>query len=258
MTRHTDYHAPAGLRTRGTVVLVTGRGETRAAYARLGSRLAYDAYRVRVVDPPSADAAGVATFLCDLAHQLGEAVAAIADQGPHGLVRPLVLAGADLGAAAIAALLSRGDRSASWWPEAVVLAGLPGHDARISDDGWDSELGTRTHCPVHRELLTRDASLKRGQLTEAVPSDLLEAAYGSTVDLPQLLLVGDADPLADRVALAAAVKALPKVRLAIVRGGHHDVLNDLQHRSVAAEVVTFLETVRNALTPVIDVDTSGW
>jgi hypothetical protein len=43
-----------------------------------------------------------------------------------------------------------------------------------------------------------------------------------------------------------------------VRGAHHDVLNDLQHRSVAAEVVTFFETLRNELALVLVVGTSVW
>ncbi|NEA17800.1 alpha/beta hydrolase, partial [Streptomyces halstedii] len=52
---HTDHLGPVGLRTRATVVVVPGRGETRATYARLGARLAADAYRVRVVDAPDLD-----------------------------------------------------------------------------------------------------------------------------------------------------------------------------------------------------------
>jgi alpha-beta hydrolase superfamily lysophospholipase len=72
------------------------------------------------------------------------------------------------------------------------------------------------------------------------------------------MLVGDADLLADRDAIARAAKALPAARLAIVRGGHHDVLNDLQHRSVAAEIITFLEALRTDLVPAIAVEASTW
>jgi hypothetical protein len=45
-----------------------------------------------------------------------------------------------------------------------------------------------------------------------------------------------------------------------VRRSHHDVLNDLQHRSVAAEVVTFLEALRNEppLEPIVEVESSAW
>jgi alpha-beta hydrolase superfamily lysophospholipase len=257
MTTSADYFAPEGLRTRGTVIVVPGRGETPATYARFGSRLAFDAYRVRVIGAPQAGAGNATAFLAELAGKLSEAVDGVAGGARDGLVRPLVLAGSDLGAAGIAALLARPDQDFAWWPQAAVLAGLPGHGTRAGGE-WDAELDVRSHCPVHRGVLSADAALQRGALTEAVPDQLLDAAYAEAADLPQLLLVGDADPLADRPALEQTAKALPKGRLTVVRGAHHDVLNDLQHRSVAAEVVTFLEILRNELAPVLAVGTSAW
>ncbi|GAA2212613.1 hypothetical protein GCM10009850_080750 [Nonomuraea monospora] len=301
MTQSTDFHAPAGLRTRGTVIVVPGRGETRATYARFGARLAADAYRVRVVDLPDGDPSEAEPFLDALARRLSEAVEGVAGEGADGLPRPLVLAGADLGAAALAALLAKASATATptsgaaaglasgtvagsvagaasgsaagsvagassgpasgaavgWWPEAVVLAGLPGSGSRAGG-GWEDELDVRTHCPTHRGVLTGDASVRRGALSGAVPQDLLTTAYESTATIPHLLLVGDADPLADRDAITRTAKTLPKARLAVVRGAHHDVLNDLQHRAVAAEVVTFLETLRDDLVPAVTVETSAW
>ncbi len=88
--------------------------------------------------------------------------------------------------------------------------------------------------------------------------ELVESALTGDVDLPRLVLIGDVDPLADREALIAAVGRLSRARLTVVRGAHHDVLNDLQHRSVAAEVVTFLEVLRNELEPVLAVESSAW
>jgi len=46
----------------------------------------------------------------------------------------------------------------------------------------------------------------------------------------------------------------------VVRGAHHDVLNDLQHRTVAAEIVTFLEALRGqpSLEAVIEIRSSAW
>lgn len=256
MTASADYFAPEGLRTRGTVIVVPGRGETPATYARFGSRLAYDAYRVRVIGPP-ARAPDVTAFLKELAQSLSTAVDGVAGGTPDGLPRPLVLAGSDLGAAAVAALLRRPDPEAAWWPGAAVLAGLPGPGARADGD-WDAELDVRSHCPVHRGVLSADASLQRGALAEALHDELLDAAYAEVADLPQLLLVGDRDPLADRPALERTAKALPQGRLTVVRGAYHDVLNDQQHRSVAAEVISFLETLRNQLVPVLAVGTSAW
>ncbi|MEU6721140.1 alpha/beta hydrolase [Nonomuraea sp. NPDC046802] len=257
MTQSSDHHVPDGLRTRGTVIVVPGRGETRATYARLGSRLAYDAYRVRVVDLPTADPAAVAPFLDALARRLSEAVDGIAAETSDGLPRPLVLVGSDLGAAGLAALLAGASPTAAWWPQAAVLAGLPGNGSRAGGR-WEDELDIRTHCPTHRGVLTGDATVERGALADAVPQDLLDAAYASAAGIPHLLLVGDADPLADHDALARAAKTLPKARLTVVRGAHHDVLNDLQHRSVAAEIVTFLEALRNELIPAVAVETSTW
>jgi alpha-beta hydrolase superfamily lysophospholipase len=123
---------------------------------------------------------------------------------------------------------------------------------------WEEELDVRTSCPTHRGVLAADEAVERGALGEPLPDDLLDAAYGGTSDIPRLVLVGDSDPLADREALARAVKSLPRARLSVVRGAHHDVLNDLQHRSVAAEVVSFLETLGNELVPLISVESSAW
>ncbi|GAA3547193.1 hypothetical protein GCM10022222_33500 [Amycolatopsis ultiminotia] len=247
MSRYKDFPTPAELRTRGTVLIAAGRGETPAAYARLGSRLAADAYQVRIVEAPEIDPADVPGSLDGFAAALTAATDGLPD-------RPLVLAGADSGAAALAALAGSGDSTAAWWPDALVLAGLPGPTGVTGT--WAAELDVRTSCPVHRGVLTDSAV--RGKLATPLPDALLHAAYRSAPPLPQLVLIGADDPLADRAALARTVKAAPRARLSVVHGAHHDVLNDRQHRSVAAELVSFLETLGNELVPVISVESSAW
>ena len=251
MTQYSDYFGPEGLRVRGTVLVVPGRGETRSTYARFGKRLAADAYRVRVLDAPDLTTEDLTT----LAARLSEAAEDTAVE--DGVVRPLVLVGADAGAAAVAALLGR---EPGGQPDAVVLAGLPGQapGTTATAGTWDEELDVRTSCPAHRGALTQDPEVRRGSLDDAVPEAVLAAAYDSEAAVPTLLLVGDADPLADHEALAHTAKSRPSARLSVVHGAHHDVLNDLQHRSVAAEVVTFLENVRNELRPLITVRSSAW
>ncbi|MFH8462842.1 alpha/beta hydrolase [Streptomyces sp. NPDC017991] len=262
MTEYTDHHAPEGLRTRGTVIVVPGRGETRETYTRLGRRLAADAYRVRVVDAPDIDADDLDGQLADLGTRLAAAGDGTAGENgtEGGIVRPVVLVGADTGALAVAALAGAVGTPTGLRPDAVVLAGLPGHTTGAVDaiGTWDDELDVRTSCPAHRGRLTDDTQVRRGALAESVPEALLAAAHGSDADVPALILVGDADPLADHDTLVRTAKSLPRARLSTVRGGHHDVLNDLQHRSVAAEIVTFLETLRNDLVPLIAVETSDW
>lgn len=255
MTDYVDYAAPGTVRTRGTVIVVPGRGESAASYARFGARVAADAYRVRVV-APIAGRADLDVAVDDLCHALTAAVAGLVHDG---LTRPLVLVGADAGAATLGALLARSGPGAQWWPDAVVLAGLPGHVA-LGEGTWHSELDLRTHCPVHRGVLGDDPDVAPGSLSSALAADLLDAAYGSEAAVPHLLLTGDDDPLSDRTALAGLAKSLPAARLTVVHGAHHDVLNDLQHRSVAAEVVTYLEALRNGptLTPILHVETSSW
>lgn len=243
---HNDFHAPEGVRTRGAVIVVPGRGETRTTYNRFGARLAADAYQVRVIDPPRVE--GTSSLL-GLAEELTAAV--------DGLARPLVLVGSDAGAAAIAALVADADTTATWWPEAIVLAGLPGRARSVTGD-WDAELNARTSCPVHRGVLTDDESVHRGALGQPLPEELLTRANIPTQDLPRLVLVGDADPLADREALAASVEASTPARLSVVHDAAHDVLNERQHRAVAAEIITFLETLANRLTPIITVPSTDW
>ncbi|GGM95368.1 alpha/beta hydrolase [Streptomyces fuscichromogenes] len=257
-TEYTDHHGPEGLLVRGTVVVVPGRGESRATYERFGRRLAADAYLVRVVDPPALDAADLPGALDRFGAALAAAAEGTAPDGADGVVRPLVLAGADLGALAIAALLGRPEGGGAPRPDAVVLAGLPGRTATTATATWEEELDARTSCPTHRARLTDDTRFRRGTLADAVDETLLTAAYDGELAVPALLLAGDADPLADRDALDRAAKNWPRARLAVVRGGHHDILNDLQHRSVAAEVVTFLETLRTGLVPVLTVESSAW
>ncbi|MFE2302852.1 alpha/beta hydrolase [Streptomyces sp. NPDC059445] len=258
MTQYTDHHGPEGLLVRGTILVVPGRGETRATYARFGGRLAADAYRVRVVDPPALDAGDPAASLTELEARLAEAVEDTAS--PDGVARPVVLVGADSGALALAALLGGARTPAAWWPNALVLAGLPGPSARTAAAGgtWDAELDVRTSCPTHRGRLSQDPGVRRGSLDDALPDSLIGAAYDSESPLPTLLLVGDSDPLADDEALARLAKSLPLARLSVVHGAHHDVLNDLQHRSVAAEVVSFLEALRGDLRPQVSVRSSAW
>jgi alpha-beta hydrolase superfamily lysophospholipase len=256
MSAYLDFSGPAELRTRGTVLFVPGRGESPASYARFGRRLAADSYRVRVLSTPVLDAADLTAGLDRFAKTLSDAALDVAEDGPIG---PLVLAGADIGAAALASLVSGSVSAVPWWPAAVVLAALPGYAAHLGG-GWDDELDLRSHCPVHRGVLADDPSVRPGSFATAVPAALLDATYGSDAEIPHLLLVGDVDPFADREALSRLAKSLPSARLSVIRGAHHDVLNDLQHRSVAAAIVSFLEVLRNgpSLEPIVEVEYSTW
>ncbi|MFJ1764824.1 alpha/beta hydrolase [Amycolatopsis sp. NPDC088138] len=141
---------------------------------------------------------------------------------------PVVLLGHDTGA--VRAL----DLAASLPVDAVIASGLP-----LGGSGsWDDELDARTACPVHRALLDADDGFARGELHTPVASPLAEP------EVPVLVLHGEADKVADPNAARAYAAKLPKSRFVLVGGGRHDVLNDVDHRSVAAEIVQFLEWLR--------------
>jgi alpha-beta hydrolase superfamily lysophospholipase len=213
------WDEPAGGTPRGTLVVLPGRGETAASYERFGRRLAADAYKVRLVPVDLDD-------LDDVTDRVGKLLA------DESLPSPKVLVGSDSGAT-LAALVA-----AELPVDAVVLAGL----ALPSSTGvgsWEDELAARTACPVHTRVITSDESFERGALNQPLP---WESVTLTPSGKPTLVLHGTADPvtpLADAVAPFAS-----SARVRLVEGGVHDVLNDATHRSVAATVVLFLESLR--------------
>jgi alpha-beta hydrolase superfamily lysophospholipase len=226
-TAPTAYDEPAGVAARGTLIVLTGRGETAAAYGRLGRRISADAYKVRVVEL-DLDDLGAAR---DRVHEL------LADDS---LPAPRVLAGTDTGAT-YAAVLARGGQHAV---DAVVLAGLalPG-GSTITGQSWDDELESRSACPAHRRVLTEDDSFERGALDRTLPTawnDFRPEPSG----LPTLVLHGSDDPVTPVEEALSAFRGAPATQTWVVRGGRHDVLNDVTHRSVAATVVLFLERLK--------------
>jgi alpha-beta hydrolase superfamily lysophospholipase len=220
-----SWDEPDGIAARGTVIVLTGRGETPASYQRFGRRLAADAFRVRVVQ------AG----LDDLATARGEVVRLLADDD---LPTPKVLAGSDTGATYAA-------RLAGELPsvDGVVLAGiaLPGSASDSAEvTRWEDELDARSACPTHRSIISHDNGFVRGALARPVPSDWILSAPAK----PALVLHGSTDPVTPPAVAFEPFRDVKTARLKIVDGGRHDVLNDVSHRSVAATVVLFLESLR--------------
>ncbi len=235
---------------RGTLLVLPGRGEHGGLYERFGRRLAYDGYVVHAVDTAGHDGPGaVARALEDAA-------------GPDP-AEPVVLVGADTGA--LRAL--RAAEAGGALPVAgIVVAGIAPVEARADgldpvhpdlpapSGGWNGELAARTACPAHRQLLTIDAEFSRGALARPVPVELVPPA---TPSVPVLFVHGDADPVTSLTQARGVAERLSRAELATVRGGLHDVLNDLSHRTVAAAVTQWLERLRAApaLAPILTFET---
>jgi alpha-beta hydrolase superfamily lysophospholipase len=215
------------LNHRGTIVLLPGRGEHGGVYERLGRRLSADAYAVHVADSTPGD---------DL-----EILIRLVAETTATATAPIVLAGSDTGALQALALAAGPGRP----PAGVIIAGLadPGTPPERS---WADELEARTACPTHRQRLTEDTRFIRGALSEPLPAALLSAELPlDRIDLPVLLLRGEADPVTAPAIARSIAARLPRAELATVRGGHHDILNDIDHRSVAAHIVQWLERLRS-------------
>ena len=243
---HTWQPPNPGPLPRGTVIVLPGRGEHGGVYERFGLRLAADAYVVHALDVSVHD---------DLA-AVAQKVAAVS----RGAITPVVLAGSDTGALQALALTAGGAVTV----DGLLLAGLPSADSAATQQEtahWDGELAARTTCPAHRARLTDDAAFTRGGLADPIPAKLdpLSTEFGfelEEVRTPALLLHGGADPIAplDPIRLIAA--RLPRAELAVTEDGRHDVLNDATHRTVAAQVVQWLERLRSGpdLAPIIAVE----
>jgi pimeloyl-ACP methyl ester carboxylesterase len=217
----TAWDEPAGGTPRGTLVVLPGRGETPVSYERFGRRLAADAYRVRLVPVDLDDLDGSR-------ERVGKVLA------DESLPEPKVLVGSDSGATLAAFLVSE-------LPvDAAVLAGLAlPESAAVAS--WDEEVEARTACPVHRRVIAEDAGFGRGGLGEPLPWAEVELA---APDKPVLVLHGSADAITPPDAAVAPYSGAPQARVRLVQGGRHDVLNDASHRSVAATIVLFLESLR--------------
>jgi alpha-beta hydrolase superfamily lysophospholipase len=221
--RPNQWDEPAGLKPRGTVIVLTGRGESALVYERFGRRIASDSWRVRVVDDITQDVAAAR----------GRIRALLADTS---LPAPHVLVGSDVGAALALQVASEHPDSL----DAVVIAGLP---ISGSHRAAGPEFELRSACPVHRRTLDDESLITPGALDAAIPDELAQLD-AENVTVPVLAIHGEADPVVDLSEALEYYRGLPDGEIVTVGGGLHDILNDLSHRSVAATVMLFLERLK--------------
>lgn len=213
-----------GVKPRGTLIVLAGRGEAASVYARFGRRLSADAYRVRAIR--------------DISESPGRSALIVRRLIDEADALPVALVGSDAGA--LLALRIATDRRAG--VTAIITAGLPSARGLIADE--QAQLDARSACPVHRRVLTDPDAVDLTALARDLPFELARPRPDKVL-VPVLALHGDADAVAPSAEAVAYYERLPQARIAIVAGGRHDILNDLSHRSVAATVILFLEQLRN-------------
>lgn len=217
-----SWDEPEGLAARGTLIVLPGRGEHGGVYKRFGRRLAFDAYRIRALDDPSADPS-----------VLDEAAKLLADESLPG---PKVLVGSDTGARYAVQVAAEHPAGV----DALILVGLP--TGPWESGGWDDELAARTACPTHQGRLADDPAFRRGAIDDAAV-DLPELRLDQ-VQVPVLALHGKDDPVSPLDRALGVYEGHANVRTVTFADGRHDVLNDALHRTAAATVVLFLERLR--------------
>ncbi|MGL3151041.1 alpha/beta hydrolase [Microbacterium sp. A82] len=208
-------------RVRGTLAVITGRGERAAVYERFGRRLSADGYTVGVFEA-DADAAGAWLDTVDA---------------------PRVLVGSDSGAASVLRVLAQGATA-----DAAIIAGTPidAEGDAVTAQPTDAE---RTACPLHLGVLGTDEARTAPVAVEPVPASADLAA----VAVPVLAFHGSADRVSPITETASLLSAVPDLELVETIDGLHDALNDVSHRSVAASIVLWLERLRggDVHTPVL-------
>ncbi|SMY11446.1 alpha/beta hydrolase [Brevibacterium jeotgali] len=240
----TPISIPAGANPRGTVIVLAGRGEAAPVYTRFGTRIASDAYTVRIVT-------GAATAPAEASDAVRGLLA------DDELPSPKFLVGSDAGGAL--ALQIAAARHEDRGPAGVVVAGLPepgaagaragsGRGDGTTDVAADAEV--RSACPVHQSVLAAPGSIAPGALTDPLPADL-ELPAPQSIGVPVLAFFGEADSVIDRDASERWLSEVPHAEIRRTAAGLHDALNDRTHRSVAARIVLFLEDAKNGGEPLL-------
>jgi len=208
------HPSPAALwpaaRVRGTVALVSGRGERAPVYERFGRRLSADGYTVAVFE------ADVDTAVSWLAGVDADA--------------PRIIAGSDTGAASALRVLAQGSIV-----DAAIIAGTP-----VDASSAQPEDAERTACPLHLGVLGTADARTDDVAFESVP----DPADLAAVSVPVLAFHGATDPVSPIDEAAALLGAVPDLELVETVDGLHDAFNDQSHRSVAASIVLWLERLR--------------
>jgi pimeloyl-ACP methyl ester carboxylesterase len=224
------WNEPDALSPRGTLIVLTGRGESAGVYERFGRRLSAESYRVRVVPNAATDPAGAA-----------DQVLALLDDST--LPEPRIVVGSDAGAALALRLAVEHPGAFA----AAVVVGLPTDVAQVAS-GDEAEL--RSACPVHRRTLDNSDLVTSGALAEPLPRELA-VPVAESVSVPVFVVHGEADVVSPLAVALDYYGQLPDVEIVTVLDGRHDALNDVSHRSVAASLVLFLERLR-AGSPILD------
>jgi len=174
---------------------------------------------------------------------LADALTEVAKTDGGGI--PLVAQGHSFGAiVTLTRLLEAKDRYV-----AGVVSGAPLVPVAAlldTDASFDLDPGWLSADPFYLDLMENDPLAFVGADGTALTRELDRAwdRFGAELPkltVPTLAVHGEVDPIADVGAVRAYADQIDALRLAAIPGGRHDILNDTDHRQVAAAIVGFID-----------------
>ncbi|HET7739990.1 MAG TPA: alpha/beta fold hydrolase [Mycobacterium sp.] len=173
---------------------------------------------------------------------LAEELTQLAEQTSPGL--PLVAAGHSFGSiVTLFRVLENPDRY-----RAAVISGaplIPIAEMLDADSSFDLDPSWLSADPFYLDSLENDplAFVDANGATLTRELDRAWDRFGAdlpSLAIPTLAVHGESDPIADIGAVRAYAEQIERLELVESPGGHHDILNDVNHREVAAVVADFV------------------
>jgi len=223
------------------LVFLHGFGEHSGLYHRFAAELGRHGIDLWALDQPGhglSDGArrDVGTF-ADVVTNARTLTALAVQQGPDV---PLVIAGHSLGS--VGALLTAIEDTHRY--RAVVVSGaapdpLQWLNEADSAQPFELELDALSADPTYRDELVNDPLAFTGADVVGLLSQLFPPAWRRLeaelpeLGLPILAVHGEHDTIAPPAAILGWRDRLPRLRVEVIEGAAHDVLNEVAHRRVA-------------------------
>ncbi|QIZ37793.1 alpha/beta hydrolase [Saccharopolyspora sp. ASAGF58] len=225
-----------------TVLVLHGYGEHSGHYRRLAAHLCRDGAEVWAVDHVGHGLTGAAPDgLFDSVEQLADNAAAVLKHAHAANPElPVVVVGHSLGAITAMLLAARAQHRISGLVlTGAPIAGSPSVDADAPPPIMSKEssyLDELAHDPYGFVTAAAEPNLWRC-LDEALAE---VHACSASLSIPVLLIYGDNDAFTSPAQAESWSRTFPAAQLITMTDGYHDIVNDVEHETVANHITTFV------------------
>lgn len=232
-TRTTEY-APL-TPPRGRIVILQGRGDDPTYYKRLGNRISVDGYTAFVPAKTASSTHDVAQIWNDISEDWDDEI-------------PVLAVTVDSAAGFLTHAIA--ENLLHTIPDGLILTGiaLPDVSPDANTRQEADELALRSACPAHGAVV--EAAIETESL---VTSDVepikpvlpkLKDEIKARGTVPSVVIHGSDDVIAPIDQVRLLLQDWTSAEFIAVRTGLHDIINDVNHRTVAAEIISFAERLR--------------